>query len=69
VRRRATDLRTSPEMVTVLSLFCRLSLRRVDGVNSVAASITGKSKVRLKQIIRIILLNGVGENVSIRDRS
>ena len=28
------------------------------------ASITGKSKVRLKQIIRIILLNGVGDNVS-----
>lgn len=52
---------------SVMSRFARLWLRGMDVAYGIAASVIGKLKVRLKQIIRILMLNGVSDDVSAQD--
>jgi hypothetical protein len=62
-------LRICPRRVTVLPRFCRLWPRVAKRAHRADASGKGKSKDRRKQIIRVLLLNGVHENVFRRDGS
>ena len=62
-------LRICPRRATVLSGFCRLCLQPGWSVSGVAASMRGKSKVRRKQMIRTLLLNGVRDDVSAQNGS
>ena len=60
-RPESPGLRFCPRRVTVLPRFCRLCPRVTQRFRRAVASMKGKSKDRRKQIIRVLLLNGVHE--------